>query len=335
MGREWNATLAWERPDYFDQVDTWPSASGGWQLAQNGALYPTSATDPDSDDDWLSDGGEVLFYESNPMDDDSDSDGIPDTLEFDTDFDGLPDGIENRERLFEVPGGGIFNPDSDHDGLTDGDEYYIYGTDPGDMDSDDDSFSDGIEVIVGTDPLEFTSAEEFKIYLAEKRGSTTLQIMTPLNLGIAAPTTAVVVANFTPFQDMWFRYNNGSGWSNNYSMEYNPASQQWSNNEIQWADGNYTLQVFAKNTSGIIHAAQITFIVQTGAIPSDLMFLLLIAAGVGVAGFVVIGSVFLIRKRRKGAAPKKEKKPKKKKESKKKKSSKKKDKSSDDKSGGA
>jgi hypothetical protein len=318
MGREWNATLAWERPDYLNKVDSWPSVAGGWQLAQEGAIYPTSATDPDSDDDWLSDGGEVYFYETNPMNSDSDSDGVPDTLEFDTDFDGLPDGIENKERLFELPGGGILNPDSDKDGLTDGDEYYIYGTDPGDMDTDDDGYSDGIEIIVGTDPLKYTSKEEFEMFLAEKRGSGTLQIMTPQNLGVAAPNTAVVVANFTTFQEMWFRFSNGSGWSANYSLEYNSAARNWYSNEVEWADGNYTLQVFARNNSGIVHAAQITFIVQTGAIPSDMLFLILIAAGIGIAGFVVIGSVFLIRKRRKGESPKKEAKPKKEKKSKKK-----------------
>jgi hypothetical protein len=268
------------------------------------------------------------------MNDDSDSDGIPDTLEFDTDFDGLPDGIENQERLYEVPGGGIFNPDSDKDGLIDGDEYYIYGTDPGDMDTDNDGYSDGIEVIVGTDPLVFTSKEEFEVHLAEKRGQDTLQIMTPQNLGIAAPTTAVVVANFTPFQEMWFRFRNDSVWSANYSLEYNPAAQHWYSDEVEWEDGNYTLQVFARNSSGIIHAAQITFIVQTGAIPSDMMFLILVAAGIGVAGFVVISSVYIIRKRRKGKSPKKKKVKKKKKSKKETKTSKKKGKSSKGKKGG-
>ena len=36
--------------------------------------------------------------------------------------------------------------DSDNDGLSDGDEYHNYGTDPIDNDSDDDGLTDGLEV---------------------------------------------------------------------------------------------------------------------------------------------------------------------------------------------
>jgi hypothetical protein len=44
--------------------------------------------------------------------------------------------------------------DSDGDGLTDGDEGYLLGTDPFDADSDDDGIPDGVEVnTLGTDPL--------------------------------------------------------------------------------------------------------------------------------------------------------------------------------------
>jgi hypothetical protein len=44
--------------------------------------------------------------------------------------------------------------DSDEDGLSDGDELIIYGTDPFDADSDDDGLWDGAEVAAGTEPLD-------------------------------------------------------------------------------------------------------------------------------------------------------------------------------------
>ncbi len=43
--------------------------------------------------------------------------------------------------------------DSDADGILDGDETAIYGTDPGSADSDLDGVADGAELAAGTDPL--------------------------------------------------------------------------------------------------------------------------------------------------------------------------------------
>ena len=67
-----------------------------------------------------------------------------------TDCDG--DGITNE--LEEQLGTDPYDPDSDDDGLNDGDEVNVHGTDPLDSDSDDDGLNDGDEVNVhGTDPL--------------------------------------------------------------------------------------------------------------------------------------------------------------------------------------
>jgi hypothetical protein len=50
--------------------------------------------------------------------------------------------------------------DSDEDGLSDGDELILYGTDPFDADSDDDDLEDGAEVAAGTNPLDEDSDDD-------------------------------------------------------------------------------------------------------------------------------------------------------------------------------
>jgi hypothetical protein len=44
--------------------------------------------------------------------------------------------------------------DTDGDGISDGDEVYVHGTDPSDSDTDGDGVSDGDELTAGTDPLD-------------------------------------------------------------------------------------------------------------------------------------------------------------------------------------
>jgi hypothetical protein len=65
----------------------------------------------------------------------------------DSDGDRVKDGLE------EHLGTGIDDTDSDDDGLNDGDEVFVYSTDPLDSDTDDDGISDGDEIDAGTDPL--------------------------------------------------------------------------------------------------------------------------------------------------------------------------------------
>jgi hypothetical protein len=128
-----------------------------------------------------------LLHGSDPLDPDTDGDGIPDGAEFDYDDDGLNDGDEfytyttnhavtvtptahsgiNITHLTGYPAfliiGGFDNPDSDLDGLTDGQEVHTYHTDPTLSDTDGDGFSDGEEVRWGTDPLTWTSPDEFTL----------------------------------------------------------------------------------------------------------------------------------------------------------------------------
>ena len=64
---------------------------------------------------------------------------------------------DNREfRFYTDP----FNPDTDGDGLLDGDEIDIYDTDPLNPDTDGDGYSDGDEIRDETDPLDDKDPED-------------------------------------------------------------------------------------------------------------------------------------------------------------------------------
>jgi len=79
-----------------------------------------------------------------------------DPLYPDTDGDGLSDGDE-----VDLHGTDPADPDTDDDGLGDGDEVDVHGTDPADPDTDDDGLGDGDEVDVhGTDPADPDSDDD-------------------------------------------------------------------------------------------------------------------------------------------------------------------------------
>lgn len=91
---------------------------------------------------------------------DSDDDGLLDSEEVpdqygtdpndpDTDGDGVVDGDEGLNNTLPL------ESDTDLDGLSDGEELYEYGTDPNSADSDGDGFDDGPEVDAGSDPNDF------------------------------------------------------------------------------------------------------------------------------------------------------------------------------------
>ncbi|WP_376768505.1 hypothetical protein, partial [Nocardioides pelophilus] len=100
----------------------------------------------DSDDDGLTDDEEGTIG-TDPLDPDTDNDGINDGDEV--------DGTTNTD-YGNAPTDPL-DPDSDDDGLTDGEETGTHNTDPNDPDTDDGGVPDGIEVDVdGTDPLDGT-----------------------------------------------------------------------------------------------------------------------------------------------------------------------------------
>ncbi len=116
--------------------------------------YPTSPTDPDSDDDGLTDFEEFTFTKTNAIVGDSDSDGTLDAVD-DQDGDGLSNLAEIRTYAT--------NPmsfDTDSDGLGDRDELTVYGTNPALADTDSDGFDDLYEINTGFVPTLASSSPE-------------------------------------------------------------------------------------------------------------------------------------------------------------------------------
>jgi len=130
------------------------------------ALYGTDPTLADTDGDGRSDGEELFGSQTDPLlweefSGATRSETTADTgvlapesaqsspgTETDLDADNYPDAAELEVGLDPT------NPDTDGDGVADGDEVTIYGTDPFTWDTDGDSLSDGEELFsTETDPL--------------------------------------------------------------------------------------------------------------------------------------------------------------------------------------
>lgn len=104
----------------------------------------------DTDGGGLDDYYELLVTYTDPLNPDTDDNGIPDV---DEDFD--EDGLTNLQE-YEL-GTDPWTYDSDDDGLSDGGEINTYGTDPLKKDTDDDGLEDGDEIYFVTDPLSHDS----------------------------------------------------------------------------------------------------------------------------------------------------------------------------------
>ncbi|NQT94358.1 MAG: carboxypeptidase regulatory-like domain-containing protein, partial [Lentisphaerae bacterium] len=127
----------------IEEFNYWRShaGTGEWSVAK--AANPTNwwlnPTDPDTDKDTMPDGWEYL----NGLDAGDASDKFGD-LE--------PDGLTNWEEY--AWGTDPNHPDSDYDGVSDGDEVHVAGTFPGDPDTDGDGIDDNVESSLGGDPLD-------------------------------------------------------------------------------------------------------------------------------------------------------------------------------------
>lgn len=101
--------------------------------------------DKDFDGDGLSNELEFSIEGLDPANPDSDGDGINDG---DDDLDN--DGLSNRDEVINQTS--LINSDTDNDGVIDGDEVFIYGSNPLVADTDGDGISDFIEVSSDSDP---------------------------------------------------------------------------------------------------------------------------------------------------------------------------------------
>ena len=94
-------------------------------------IHGTDPNDADSDDDSLNDGDEVNVHGTDPLDPDSDNDGLCDAARLDNDG----NGVDPADACIS-------------------DEVNVHGTNPLLADTDGDGINDGLEVFIGTDPLE-------------------------------------------------------------------------------------------------------------------------------------------------------------------------------------
>jgi len=125
------------RENYFVDLDTDEDGIG-------------NKKDTDDDNDGVPDDQEIAMG-TDPLNPDTDGDKVKDNIDVfpldktewqDTDKDGLGD---NKD------------PDADGDGLTNEEEIYKYGTNPLNLDSDSDGFSDKKEIDLKTNPLKADS----------------------------------------------------------------------------------------------------------------------------------------------------------------------------------
>jgi len=120
------------------------SKSANWWEIVNSFNMNLNDSSLDVDDDGLTNLQEYL-YNTNPRNNDTDNDGMPDGWEMDS---GLSP-IYYYDYLM----------DDDSDFLINLDEY-LNGTDPQNNDTDNDGYLDGVEVYYSTDPLDATSFPE-------------------------------------------------------------------------------------------------------------------------------------------------------------------------------
>lgn len=152
--------------------------------------YRTDPMNADTDGDGLTDFEEINLFGTDPLIADMDSNGVKDGDEdFDADF------STNLQEL--INGTDPLNADTDCDELLDGEEESI-GTNPLNYDTDGDGAADGWEYVNGFDPLVYDSTFEVQAYAQDP--DQTVSVVTELE-GEAADTLSV-----TPSEDP--RFNN-------------------------------------------------------------------------------------------------------------------------------
>ncbi|MHA1399763.1 MAG: hypothetical protein ACTSQE_05425 [Candidatus Heimdallarchaeaceae archaeon] len=269
-----------------------------WEEWYAGFEYPEYTLDPnngDVDGDMLLDGAEIHLYGSNPNDayEIDENDEIIDGLLMDWDHDGLEDGYEFLVyNTTHLPGGGVTQPDSDRDGLMDGAEVYVHGTNVVYWDTDNDTYSDGLEVMLGLDPLSFTTPEEF---LAALQASSDMLehgviVISPINEGIYSPSNyTFILYNVTALDDSWYQIKkNKQDFQDNISMVYDTVSRTWVSQGDYIGPGDYTVRFYIQHTNGNVSVIERVFYVEGTAVVKWPWIFVGVGGGVGIG---VVGTL--------------------------------------------
>jgi hypothetical protein len=252
--------------------------------------YTLDPNNPDVDGDLLPDGAEILLYGTSPNNADEDGNGVIDGIETDFDFDGLEDGYEFFVyRTPMVAGGGVTQPDSDRDGLVDGAEVYLYGTNCTLWDTDNDTFSDGLEVMVGTDPLTFTTLEEFRDAVqAFEKG---VVVVSPVQGGIYSPSNfTFIIYNASPVLDINYQMRKGSkDFSDNVTMHFSMKTSTWMSTGDYISGGDYEVKFYIHHPDDSYTVVTRTFVVEGAAVVSYTWVFVGLGGGIatGAAGTAV------------------------------------------------
>ena len=156
---------------YANDNDTDDDAIDDYQEIK---VHLTNPKNIDTDGDTVTDGEEILIANSNPLSIDSDNDTMTDGYEWNNylnlTFDDSLEDLDNDSliNLLEFENNlRAWDPDHENDGLWDGDEVLVYGTNPIMFDTDGDGLWDGDEVIngiggeYGTCPTDMDTDDDF------------------------------------------------------------------------------------------------------------------------------------------------------------------------------
>lgn len=177
-------------------------------------IYKTSPFESDSDFEGLSDLEEVKTHKTNPALSDSDEDGFTDEEEIeqgtdpldaidqpvDLNSNNIDDEWEKEFNLFnDNPEQATSDIDSDGDGLSDRLEF-ANKTNPLNIDTDDDGYSDSEEVLLyKTDPLTKTAEEQIKIKITNLTNGQVIANRKPTLQGIGPAEKEIIVVASNEF----------------------------------------------------------------------------------------------------------------------------------------
>ncbi|MHA1868467.1 MAG: hypothetical protein ACTSXD_10530, partial [Candidatus Heimdallarchaeaceae archaeon] len=175
----------------------------------------------------------------------------------------------------------------DRDGLMDGAEVYVHGTDPTNWDTDNDTYSDGLEVMLGLDPLTYTTEEEFIAALSANQDmlEAGVLVISPIEGGIYSPSNyTFILYNVTELVGVQYQIKkNKHDFGDNMTMSYDGISRTWITQGDYIGPGDYIVRFYVTKPDGNVSLIERTFYVEGSPVVS----LPWVFAGIG--GGVAVG----------------------------------------------